>query len=454
MNNQIQTSKPLISLVVLGHVDHGKSTTLGHFLHELGIIDSRNMDKLESEAETLGMASWKWAFVLDSLPEERERGLTEDIAFFPFETSNRRFLLIDAPGHRDFVKNALRGAAQADACILMVSANPSDLKSGLKLGSGDGNPGGQTREHTILASVLGVQEVCIAINKMDTVKYNEKQYLETIDTIKRLLQEIQSPWVRKLEQIPFVPISGFEGDNLTKRSINMPWYQGPTLLEALDSMNPPNIRQDQTFRFLVQDAYEKPGVGTVIDGRIVSGTISVGNTVLVQPGGISGIVKDLWLSNGEAIDSLAGGEHGIVNLQGIDDDILEQPGLVIGEPEESFGVADKITSRLLILESMGRPITPGANFVMHIGTSYSSAQIISIDKIERENPRFSKLKRKNPATGLFNLVFPSELALVTLQPTQPIVAEAFEDHPVLGRTILRHMGSTVAVGIIQKVILG
>ncbi|MHA2499583.1 MAG: GTP-binding protein, partial [Candidatus Hodarchaeales archaeon] len=317
MNSDVPTSKPSISLVVLGHVDHGKSTTLGHFLYELGTIDQRAMEKFESEAEMLKMSSWKWAFVLDSLPEERERGLTEDIAFFPFETPNRRFLLIDAPGHRDFVKNALRGAAQADACILMVSANPGDLKSGLKVGTGDGTPGGQTREHAILASVLGVQEVCIAINKMDTVNYSKEQYEATVDATKELLQEIQSPWVKKLSKIPFIPISGFEGVNLTKSSSELSWYKGPTLLEALDLMEPPVTRKDLKLRFIVQDAYERPGVGTVVDGRVVSGILHMGAKVLVQPGAEAGSVKEIWGTGGTSIQELQSGEHGVINLQGI-----------------------------------------------------------------------------------------------------------------------------------------
>ncbi|MHA2497144.1 MAG: GTP-binding protein [Candidatus Hodarchaeales archaeon] len=452
MNSDVPTSKPSISLVVLGHVDHGKSTTLGHFLYELGTIDQRAMEKFESEAEMLKMSSWKWAFVLDSLPEERERGLTEDIAFFPFETPNRRFLLIDAPGHRDFVKNALRGAAQADACILMVSANPGDLKSGLKVGTGDGTPGGQTREHAILASVLGVQEVCIAINKMDTVNYSKEQYEATVDATKELLQEIQSPWVKKLSKIPFIPISGFEGVNLTKSSSELSWYKGPTLLEALDLMEPPVTRKDLKLRFIVQDAYERPGVGTVVDGRVVSGTLRMGAKVLVQPGAEAGSVKEIWGTGGTSIQELQSGEHGVINLQGITKDILEQPGLVIGEDDAAFGVADLIATRLLILESLGRPITPGTNFVMHIGTAFASAQVVSIDGIDQENPKFKKMPRKNPVTGKLNLAFPSELALVTLRPSQPMVAEPFKEHPVLGRVILRHMGTTVAVGIIQEVI--
>ena len=451
MSDENSSSKPSISLVVLGHVDHGKSTTLGHFLYELGIVDQRTMDKFESEAETLRMTSWKWAFVLDSLPEERERGLTEDIAFYPFETPNRCFLLIDAPGHRDFVKNALRGAAQADACVLMVSANPGDLKAGLKIGSGEGDPGGQTREHAILASVLGIQEVCIAINKMDTVEYRQDQYKAAVNAITELLKEIQSPWVKKLDKIPFIPISGLEGKNLIKRTSYLSWYKGPTLLDALDSMEPPATRKDLKLRVIVQDAYERPGIGTVVDGRVVSGTLRVNMDVSVQPGDESGLVKEIWGTGGSSVQELQSGEHGVINLQRVSKDILAHQGLVIGDSNDIFGIADLITTRLLILESLGRPVTPGVSFVLHIGTSYASAHVASINSIERKNPKFKKIRRINPNTGSISLAFPGELVTITLSPDQPMVVESFQDHPVLGRVILRHMGSTVGVGIVQQV---
>jgi len=185
--------KPTISLVWIGHVDHGKSTTLGHLLYQIGAIDPRVMEKLKLEAAQHQMDSWKWAYILDSLPEERQRGITSDIAFYPFETRERNFMLIDAPGHRDFVKNMIRGAAQADACVLVVSSVPNDLKSGLKVGDYK-DPGGQTREHAILASVLGISQLIVVVNKIDLVDYSEERYDQAIRHIRTLLKEIQSPY--------------------------------------------------------------------------------------------------------------------------------------------------------------------------------------------------------------------------------------------------------------------
>ncbi|MFX0126436.1 MAG: GTP-binding protein, partial [Candidatus Hodarchaeota archaeon] len=209
--------KPTISLVWIGHVDHGKSTTLGHLLYQIGAIDPRVMEKLKVEAAQHQMDSWKWAYILDSLPEERQRGITSDIAFYPFKTEERNFMLIDAPGHRDFVKNMIRGAAQADACVLVVSAVPNDLKSGLKIG-GQNDPGGQTREHAILASVLGINQLIVVVNKIDLVGYSEEHYNQAIKHIKTLLKEIQSPWEKEIHKIPFIPVCGLLGDNLIQPS--------------------------------------------------------------------------------------------------------------------------------------------------------------------------------------------------------------------------------------------
>ena len=226
-------SKPTISLIWIGHVDHGKSTTLGHLLSQIGAIDVRTIEKLEEEAIEHQMESWTWAYILDTLPEEKQRGITSDIAFYPFETEKRNFMLIDSPGHRDFVKNMIRGASQADACVLVISAVPNDLKSGLKVG-GYQDPGGQTREHAILASVLGINQVIIAINKMDQVEYRQDRYHEAVDKIKQLFREIQSPWTKQIESIPFIPICGLAGENLSEHSGQMEWYDGYTLLEALN----------------------------------------------------------------------------------------------------------------------------------------------------------------------------------------------------------------------------
>ena len=304
---QKQETLAMTSLITLGHIDHGKSTTMGRFLYEIGAVDQRTIDRLESESQELKRSSWKWAFVLDSTEEERTGGITADIAFQPFTIDEKPYMLIDAPGHRDFVKNAIRGAVLADACMVLVSAVPNDLRSGLKQGSGLADPGGQTREHCILGSVLGINQVIFLINKMDAVNYSEQSYKEAVKIISAFLKEIQSPWLKILNGESFIPISGLEGDNLVKKSTKMDWWNGPTVKEALNKFNPVNKNINHT-RFLTHDSFEMPGIGTVLHGRLISGTMSSSQKVVYLPNNIETEIKDLWNENGEQINSLQAGE--------------------------------------------------------------------------------------------------------------------------------------------------
>ena len=281
-DNQTQVTLPMTSLITLGHIDHGKSTTMGHFLAEIGAVDQRTIERLETESADLKRASWKWAFVLDSTEEERAGGITADIAFQPFTIDNKPYMLIDAPGHRDYVKNAIRGAVLADACMVLVSVVSNDLRSGLKQGSGSSDPGGQTREHCILGSVLGINQVIFLINKMDAVNYSEESFNEAVLTIKNFLKEVQSPWLRLLNDQSFIPISGLEGDNLVTKSAKLDWWKGPTVKEALAKFTPINKNMDHT-RFLTHDSFEMPGIGTVLHGRFSSPILKSAPKVKLYP---------------------------------------------------------------------------------------------------------------------------------------------------------------------------
>jgi elongation factor 1-alpha len=436
--------KPTISLIWIGHVDHGKSTTLGHLLSQIGAIDLRTIEKLKDEASQHQMESWKWAYVLDSLPEERQRGITSDVAFLPFETDQRNFMLIDAPGHRDFVKNMIRGAAQADACVLVVSAVPNDLKSGLKVG-GYKDPGGQTREHTILASVLGIKEIIVAINKLDLVDYREDRFLQAVKLIKGLFTEIQSPWAKNIEEIPFIPISGFYGENLTKNSEKMKWYSGPSLIEALNMLKGVSPNQNKEMRFVSYDLDEKHGFGTLLIGKTLGSPLISGDSVKVLPQGIKSEVKEIWISEDRRND-LKVGEHGSVLLRNIDKAALEE-GVVLAPINSSYNFVSKIYARLLILEGS---FVPGFSVVFHCGSSYTTAQISEIREIFKKNPKHGKLPRIYE--GKITIAFEGELIEVALSLDAPIVVEKYSDFPELGRIILRHSGQTVAVGVVNDLI--
>ena len=233
-----KSKNPHLNLVIMGHVDHGKSTTTGHLLYASGSIDQRTIAAFEAEAEQMGKGSFKYAWVLDNLKEERERGVTIDLRFLKFATKKFDFTVIDAPGHRDFVKNMITGASQADAAVLFVSAKKGEFEAGV-------GPGGQTREHAFLAFTLGVRQVVVAINKMDdnTVSWSQERFNEIKDEVTRMLKMTGY----KVDKIKFIPTSGWTGDNLVKKSENMGWYKGPTLMEALDNLEVPSKPTNKPF---------------------------------------------------------------------------------------------------------------------------------------------------------------------------------------------------------------
>ncbi len=437
-------SKPTISLIWIGHVDHGKSTTLGHLLSQIGVIDPRTIEKLKEDAVQNQMESWLWAYILDSLPEEQQRGITSDIAFFPFSTEKRNFMLIDAPGHRDFVSNMIRGTSQADTCILIVSAVPSDLDSGLKIGSYQ-DPGGQTREHAILASVLGIEQIIVAINKMDLVNYSEDRFREAVDRIKKLFYEIKSPWVKKIDEIPFIPISGYLGENLTVSSQNLSWYSGSTLIEALNSLKAPKSENEVPMRFITYDLDERHGFGTLLLGKVLGSSLHVGDRIMLLPQGISSEVKDLWLQE-KKVQSIKPGEHGSVLLKNIEKETLEE-GTVLAPIQSDYRFASIIRTKLLILEGS---FVPGSSIILHCGTSYTTAQVSRIMEISVKNPKHKKLPRE--LEGRITIAFETELILAELVLDSAIVIEKFSDFPELGRIILRHSGSTIAVGIVDDLV--
>merc|ERR1712188_118273 len=266
-----KADKPVISVVVVGHVDSGKSTSTGHLIYKCGGIDARAIEKFEKEANEMGKGTFKYAWVLDKLKAERERGITIDIALWKFQSAKRIYTIIDAPGHRDFIKNMITGTSQADAAILMIAGGEGEFEAGF-------SKDGQTREHALLAQTMGVKQMIVAINKMDdkSVNYSEKRCKEIKDELTTYLKKVgYNP-----AKIEFVPISGWVGDNMIDRSENMPWYKGPFLLEALDNLNAPKRPSDKPLRLPLQDVYKITGIGTVPVGRVETGIIKPGMVVV------------------------------------------------------------------------------------------------------------------------------------------------------------------------------
>jgi len=424
--------KPHINLIIIGHVDHGKSTSVGHLFYDAGAIPEKQLKDFEAEAKALGKESFKYAWVLDRLKEERERGVTIDLAFYELETRKNVFTIIDSPGHRDFVKNMVTGASQADGAILMISAKRGEYEAGT-------NPGGQTREHAFLAKTLGVNQMVVAINKMDdaSVNWDETRYEEVKDGISRLLKQVgYDP-----SKIHFVPTSGWTGDNLVNKSENMSWYKGPTLLDALDDFELPPKPTDKPLRIPVQEVYTIRGVGTTPVGKVETGELKPGDDVVFMPSGEKGKVNSVE-THYTKIDKAGPGDNIGFNVKGVPKDKLRR-GEVVSHPNDPCRVAKAFTGRIFIINhptAVGEGYTP----VLHLHT----AQIaVRFDKLlAKLDPRTGQVVEENPAylrTG--------EAATVRFVPLQPTAMEVFKDYPQLGRFALRDMGTTIGAGVVLEI---
>lgn len=437
--------KPLTSIAVIGHVDHGKSTMMGHFLYDIGAVDSRVMKKHEVDAEGFGMSSWKWAYVLDAFPEEKEKGKTMDIAFRRFEVNDREFVLIDNPGHRDFTKNTIAGVSTADACILVISAGRGEIEAGLEPGD-ERTPSGQTLEHTLIASVLGIKDVIVAINKMDMTDYSEERYTECKQLLVNFLEEIQSPWLKFLDDIPFIPISGLEGDNLITKSTNMPWYDGPTLKEATEQLNIPEDLSKKPLRLVVYDAYQELGMGLVGYGRIISGKMTVNQRVITAPGSRTGTVKSIWDEEEETDQAIAGMDVSFLVKGKAEEDLRR--GTVIGHVDDEPSHMPRVQIRLLYLGL--QPMVVGNINILHAGSDHVEAELESIVQIHRKNSKYKNVPREVEDKTI--MIFKNEVASVILKPKSPIVVERQSDIPKLGRVILRKKGRVIAAAVVEELL--
>ena len=272
--------KQKCNLVVIGHVDSGKSTSTGHLIFKCGGIDERTIEKFEKEAKLIGKESFKYAWVLDKLKAERERGITIDIALWKFSTKHFNFTIIDAPGHRDFIKNMITGTSQADVAILVVSAGTGEFEAGI-------GKDGQTREHALLAYTMGIKQIIIAVNKMDTVDWNQERFEDIKKEVTLYLKKVG--FAEK--NINAIPYSGFKGDNLIEKSENLEWFKGDTLIEALDKITPPERFADKPLRLPLQDVYKITGIGTVPVGRVETGILKPNTPVIFAPGNIAAECK-------------------------------------------------------------------------------------------------------------------------------------------------------------------
>jgi elongation factor 1-alpha len=335
--------KKHVNIVVIGHVDAGKSTTTGHLIYKCGGIDKRTIEKFEKEAQEMGKGSFKYAWVLDKLKAERERGITIDIALWKFTTNKYEFTIIDAPGHRDFIKNMITGTSQADVAVLVVAAGKGEFEAGI-----DNN--GQTREHALLAFTLGVKQMIVVVNKMDSdsVMWSEERYKEIVEATSQFLKRIG--W--KTEVIPFVPLSGWTGDNMLEASTNMPWYKGPTLLAALDGVEEPERPSSLALRIPLQDVYKIGGIGTVPVGRVETGVLKPGMVVTFAPVGLTTEVKSIEMHHEQVPEAIPGDNIGF-NVKNVSVKEIRR-GFVAGDAKNDPPVGvDDFLAQVMILTHPG-----------------------------------------------------------------------------------------------------
>ena len=426
----MSSKKEHVNLVIIGHVDAGKSTTTGHLLILTGAITDREMREMEAEAQKLDKSSFKYAFVFDRLKEERERGLTIDLAFRKFETPKFYFTLIDAPGHRDFIKNMITGSSQADAAVLVVSAKKGEFEAGI-------SAGGQTREHAFLARTLGVNQMIVLVNKMDTVDWSQERYNEIKDEITDLLKQVGYP----VKDVPFIPGSGWTGDNLKERSSNLKWYDGPTLLEALDNIKLPPKPVDKPFRLPIQDVYSIKGIGTVVVGRVETGKIKKGQQVAILPPGFTSEVRSIEMHYEELPEAIPGDNIGVA-LRGISHKEIKR-GMVLSPTDKPASTVEEFTGQIIVIYHP-TVVSPGYTPVIHAHTAQQACTFVSIK--QKIDPRSGQVSQENP-----DYIKQGDAAVVEFKPLRPLVLEKYAEIPQLGRFAVRDMGRTIAVGVVKEI---
>ncbi|KAJ1734539.1 translation elongation factor EF-1 alpha [Coemansia biformis] len=436
--------KAHVNVVVIGHVDSGKSTTTGHLIYKCGGIDKRTIEKFEKEAAELGKGSFKYAWVLDKLKAERERGITIDIALWKFETPKFVVTVIDAPGHRDFIKNMITGTSQADCAILIIGGGVGEFEAGI-------SKDGQTREHALLAFTLGVRQLIVAVNKMDTVKYNEARFIEITKEVSIFIKKVGfNP-----ASVPMVPISGWEGDNMLEPTTNMGWYKGwnkttkagsssgKTLVDAIDAIEPPVRPTDKPLRLPLQDVYKIGGIGTVPVGRVETGIIKAGMVVTFAPANVTTEVKSVEMHHEVLTEGVPGDNVGF-NVKNVSVKDIRRGNVCSDSKNDPAKAADSFLAQVIVMNHPGQ-IGAGYAPVLDCHTAHIACKFSELtEKIDRrtgvkveDNPKFIKS---------------GDSAIVRLIPSKPMCVEAYTEFPPLGRFAVRDMRQTVAVGVIKSVI--
>ena len=405
--------KEHINLAFVGHVDHGKSTLVGHVLVKAGVISEKQLADGEDT----------FRFVMDTLKAERESGITIDLAHQKFSTKKYDYTVVDCPGHRDFVKNMITGASQADAGVLVVAADDGVMP--------------QTKEHVFLSKTLGINQLIVAVNKMDLVDYSEDKFKELTEEVSALIKTVGfNP-----AEVPFIPLSAFEGDNIKEKSENTPWYDGDTLMEALDNLVAPEKPIDLPLRIPIQDVYSITGVGTVPVGRVETGVMKKGEKVIFEPAGAAGEVRSIEMHH-EQFDVAEPGDNIGFNVRGVGKNDIRR-GDVAGHVDSAPTVANEFEAQIVVLQHPG-VITVGYTPVFHCHTSQVACTFTELAK--KLDPTTGEVAQERP-----DFLKTGNAAIVKVRPTKPMCIETAKEIPQMGRFAIRDSGQTVAAGLCLNV---
>ena len=415
--------KPHINVVFVGHVDHGKSTTVGRLLYDTGHVEEQALRKLKEKAQELGKVGFEFAFVMDNLKEERERGVTIDLSHEKFTSQKYEMTIIDAPGHKDFIKNMITGASQADVAVLVVAATDGVMA--------------QTKEHVFLCKTLGVGQLAILVNKMDAVNYEEAKFNKTKEDVSNLLKTVGY----KAQDITFIAASAFKGDNIAKKSTNMPWYKGPTLVEQLDLFKEPEKPVNLPLRLPIQDVYNITGIGVVPVGRVETGVMKLNDKVIIVPGregkGVQGEVKTIEMHHEQITEAIPGDNVGF-NVRGIGKKDIAR-GDVLGHINNPPTVATEFTAQIVVINHP-TVLTKGYTPVFHVHTAQVACQFIEL--VKQINPATGETIKDNP-----DMLKNGDIAIVKIKPAKPLVIEKQSEIPHMARFAVRDAGNTVAAGM-------
>jgi len=426
--------KPHINIVVIGHVDSGKSTSTGHLIYLSGGIDERTIQKYQKEAELIGKGSFAFAWVLDKLKAERDRGITINITLTKFETAKHHYTIIDAPGHRDFIKNMITGTSQADVSVLMISSQAGEFEAGV-------SKEGQTKEHAMLAFTLGVKQMCVGINKMDHPSTNYSK--ERFEEIKKEATTFLKKSGYKTDTIPFVPFSGLTGCNMKDSGKDkMPWYSGPTLLDALDTMTAPERPMDKPLRLPINDVFKISGIGTVPVGRVETGVLKPGQILRFTPSNLTTECKSVEMHHEQLVEAIPGDNVGF-SVKNISVKDIKRGYVCSNDKEDPAKETADFVAQVIVLNHPNQ-INAGYSPVLDCHTSHTACKFAELkSKIDR---RTGKVLEENP-----QFIKSGDAAMVKMLPSKPFCAETFKDYPPLGRFAVRDMKQTVAVGVIKEI---